>query len=102
MKKFAYVNTVYYDGGVQKYNIKKALNSANIYGVLKDLYAIKFNLKSHKQLIGREFMATNKFLLSVLPVDRTTIYRWLSRLEKEGKIKLLYKGRNYRYIVFLQ
>lgn len=103
MGKFTYVNTVYYGSGVKKCNGKKALNGANIYAFLKDLYANKFNLKSHEQLIGREFMATNKYLLSMLPVGRVTIYRWLGRLEKEGKIKLLYKKQNaYRHMIFLQ
>ena len=102
-KGVVYVNTVCYDGGVKKCNIRKALNSTNMCAYLKNFYANKFNLESHEQLIGREFMCTNKFLLSILPVCKKTIYNWLSRLEKEGKIKLLYKKMHgYGYIVFLQ
>jgi len=103
LKKVTYVNTVYHVRGGEKYNIRKALNSTNMYGILKDLYVNVFKLESHEQLIGREFMAQNEFLLRAFPISRMTIYNWLKFLEKEGKIKLLYKKTHCcRHIVFLE
>lgn len=103
MRKFIYISAARRNSGVNKHNSKKALNSTNMYDTLKDLYVNVFKLESHEQLIGREFMAMNKFLLNAFPASRMAIYNWLKFLEKEGKIKLLYKKMHgCRHIIFLQ